>query len=340
MTADAITAGSTLLLLQTALPIVLFAPPRSDDAQQNSADTSSKQTPSTLILRGGTNASLAPQIEYAQHVLLPFIKRQFGIDEATSILVKRRGYFPKGGGEVHVSVPSRTKPLLPIQLLERGKLRRIDGIAHLGLLPSKFGRDMVEGATAKLARSGILPLFGAGSSDPAVEVPEEARVPIDIRVKRESNDNCPGAGSGIVLWAELEGGGVIGASALGRKNLPPYEVGETAVEELLQGLNAGGCVDEYLQDQIIIFMALAAGTSSIRTGPLSLHTKTAIWVAEQLTSAKFEVVEENSGQCIIHCHGIGYTAPIEAQGDAVTSEVTNSDRTADVPTAVQGDTVN
>jgi RNA 3'-terminal phosphate cyclase len=28
-----------------------------------------------------------------------------------------------------------------------------------------------------------------------------------------------------------------------------------------------------LQDQIIIFMALAEGESTIRTGPLTLHTK-------------------------------------------------------------------
>jgi len=53
-------------------------------------------------------------------------------------------------------------------------------------------------------------------------------------------------------------------------------------------------VDEWLQDQIIIFMALAEGKSEIKCGAggLELHTKTAIWVAEQLTNAKFEVEEQ------------------------------------------------
>lgn len=35
--------------------------------------------------------------------------------------------------------------------------------------------------------------------------------------------------------------------------------------------------------QVIIFMALADGKSRIRIGPLTLHTKTAIFVAELLT---------------------------------------------------------
>lgn len=41
-------------------------------------------------------------------------------------------------------------------------------------------------------------------------------------------------------------------------------------------------------------MALANGKSEIRCGKggLALHTKTAIWLAEQLTDAKFDVEEE------------------------------------------------
>jgi len=53
-------------------------------------------------------------------------------------------------------------------------------------------------------------------------------------------------------------------------------------------------------------MALAAGHSSIRCGPLTMHTKTAIHVAEKIMKAKFRV-QENSEKngCIIECHGIG-----------------------------------
>jgi hypothetical protein len=37
------------------------------------------------------------------------------------------------------------------------------------------------------------------------------------------------------------------------------------------------------QDELIIFMALAEGTSKIKTGPLSLHTKAAIFFTKHLT---------------------------------------------------------
>ena len=45
-----------------------------------------------------------------------------------------------------------------------------------------------------------------------------------------------------------------------------------------------------MQDQMIIFMALAKGVSRIMTGPLTLHTETAIHIATELTDAKFSVI--------------------------------------------------
>ena len=66
-------------------------------------------------------------------------------------------------------------------------------------------------------------------------------------------------------------------------------------------------IDASIQDQIIIFMVLAEGTSVVKTGPLTLHTKTAIYVAEELTDARFSVAEETSGgTVIVKCQGIGY----------------------------------
>jgi len=97
---------------------------------------------------------------------------------------------------------------------------------------------------------------------------------------------------------------------LGSKGLRPADVGEEAAKELLRGLDAGGCVDEWLQDQIIIFMALAQGRSELRCGKgdLTLHTQTAMWIAEQLTTAKFDIEKETSGHNVIRCEGIGYSA--------------------------------
>ena len=48
-------------------------------------------------------------------------------------------------------------------------------------------------------------------------------------------------------------------------------------------------MDEYLQDQLILFMALAKGKSTALYGPLTLHTQTSIHFAECLTGAKFSM---------------------------------------------------
>ena len=47
----------------------------------------------------------------------------------------------------------------------------------------------------------------------------------------------------------------------------------------------------YLQDQHILFMALADGESKVRTDYLTLHTQSSIQVAEMMSGAKFKVVK-------------------------------------------------
>lgn len=97
---------------------------------------------------------------------------------------------------------------------------------------------------------------------------------------------------------------ILGASALGSRNERAYDTGRKVANELMKC--AGSCVDEHVQDQLIIFMALARGVSRVRcTLPLTMHTKTAIYIAEIITNAKFNVMEEGSTG-IIECNGIGF----------------------------------
>ena len=54
-----------------------------------------------MSLVGGTNALLAPQIDYIQNILLPLLKRHFlpnGVSSGLSMDLNRRGFFPLGGG--------------------------------------------------------------------------------------------------------------------------------------------------------------------------------------------------------------------------------------------------
>ncbi|ETW85646.1 hypothetical protein HETIRDRAFT_379682 [Heterobasidion irregulare TC 32-1] len=273
--ADSKTAGSTALLLQVALPTILFF----------SAPTS---PPTRLVLRGGTNALHAPQIDYTSVVLLPFLRR-LGLEPHLD--VRRRGYWPKGGGEVEFALPPVPGPLRPVTMLTRGAVRAVRGRAYVSGVPAFLAREMRDAAMAYLVSRGV-----------------DASV-IDIEAVRERDKDALGGASGIFVWAETVEGCLIAGSAVGMKLLHPKTVGEEAAELLWRNLEHGGCVDEFMQDQMIIFLALAKGESIVKTGPLTLHTKTAIWVAEQLTDAKFEIEEDSSGQgVLIRCQGIGLTA--------------------------------
>lgn len=74
-----------------------------------------------LTVIGGTNVGMAPQIDYLIRVFQPIVRAmgvEFGLD------VTRRGFFPKGGGEIVLSVPA-TPPgytLTPIRMLKRGPI--------------------------------------------------------------------------------------------------------------------------------------------------------------------------------------------------------------------------
>ncbi|PVG03083.1 RNA 3'-terminal phosphate cyclase [Serendipita vermifera] len=273
--ADPGTAGSTTLLLQIAFPCLLYAPAPSEDG-------------SKLRLRGGTNAVHAPQIDYIQKVFLPFMRQHFRVNADVEII--RRGYYPKGGGEVVVRIQPVSEPLPAIAVLDRGEVMKIRGRSYVAGWPIELAKDCRDAAVSLLTQRGI---------DPSI---------IDIPYVKELPTEAHGSGSGIVLWAETENGCILGGGAIGKKGADPAEVGKEAAEELFENLNQGGCVDKALQDQWIIFGALAKGTSRIRCGlPLTLQTRTAIWLAEQMTEAKFrEIPDEDGKTVVLECDGIGF----------------------------------
>ena len=117
-----------------------------------------------------------------------------------------------------------------------------------------------------------------------------------------------GNGNSIAIVVETNTGCVLGSGRIGSRGKSGSDLGREAAEELVEAVKIRACVDHHLQDQLIIFMALASGVSRIRTGPLTLHTKTAIHVAEQLTEAKFSVepCPDEAGVHFIECRGISF----------------------------------
>src|SRR4030066_1496478 len=111
------TAGNIPMLLMTVLPLCAFA----------------KETVRLHVTKGGTDTSNAPTINYLRHVLVPTLSKMgLGI----SITVHKYGYYPKGMGEVTMTVKPSSS-LLPLRLESFGKLKNITGVSVCTFLAEK-----------------------------------------------------------------------------------------------------------------------------------------------------------------------------------------------------------
>ncbi|WP_287587193.1 RNA 3'-terminal phosphate cyclase [Candidatus Borrarchaeum sp.] len=233
-----------------------------------------------LKLIGGTTVRWSPPTPSIQNVLLPILKKT-GI--RTQIEIKKHGFYPKGGGIIEAKIDP-SKKLKPIILDNIGKIENIGGTSYCAKLP--------EHVAIRQKKAAISEVKDAGYQN------------IEITAKQIMDSLSPG--SGITLWAKTSAGAIIGSDAIGEKGKPAEVVGREAARKLLEIVNADSPVDPFLADQLIIYMALAEGSSKIITNKFTLHTKTAIEICKQLTSASFSVKEGSNRQVEITCNGIGF----------------------------------
>ena len=238
-------AGAVTLVLQTILLPLALA--RGD---------------SQIILRGGTHVAYSPSLSYIEQVYLPILKRM-GVQ--AEVRLHRWGWYPQGGGEVELHV-SGGSTLSSINLLERGKLQEVRGLAVVTQLPSHIPQRMASRAENLL---------------------HEAHLKATVRPLRERGV-APGAG--IFLTAEYEDS-LAGFGALGRLGLPADKVAEIACQELLNFHKTNAPVEEHLADQLLLPAALGSETSQYRVAEISTHLTTNAWVIHQFGIASITIDE-------------------------------------------------
>mmetsp|Transcript_12032 Transcript_12032/g.41761 ORF Transcript_12032/g.41761 Transcript_12032/m.41761 type:complete len:217 (-) Transcript_12032:2134-2784(-) len=215
--ADAVTAGSCTLLLQSVLPCCVV---RDDERAIH------------VVLRGGTNVAFSPPIDYTIHVALPLMRRLTGMEASVSL--KRRGFFPRGGGEITLTVSPKER-LAAFRMLERGDVVELQGIV--------LGSEQ----TLKELQSSLLQTLRE----------EPALGNLSLQLSQEVIAASVSSAA-VVIWAKTEGGCVLGASALSEKRVNPHQLAGQAVESLRESLSHGGCVDEHMQDQANSFASSCA----------------------------------------------------------------------------------
>lgn len=67
------------------------------------------------------------------------------------------------------------------------------------------------------------------------------------------------------------------------KKMKGTSIGVGLARRLVQQIQSPSCVDEHLQDQLLIFMALARGISRMRVGELTPHSQAGLYVLSEMT---------------------------------------------------------
>jgi RNA 3'-phosphate cyclase len=181
--------------------------------------------------------------------------------------VDRRGYYPRGGGSVHVgAVPTNVSGF---RLAAPGPVSEIAGHAHVANLPAHILERMQEAATACLER--VRP----GSA---------------IATSMLTSAQATGQGGAIVVWARTAHS-ILGAARVAERGVRAEELGGGAASELALDLDSGASVDVHAADQLLVYAALAEGDSVFTTRELSLHARTAMWLIGQFLPVRFEVAD-------------------------------------------------
>lgn len=105
------TAGSTTLVCQTILPMLMVA-----------------EGPSTVALEGGTHNGMSPSLDFLKRSFLPALE---AMGASFSVREERAGFYPAGGGKWSITIEPR--PLSSIELLDapRGHGRLIGRVSQV-----------------------------------------------------------------------------------------------------------------------------------------------------------------------------------------------------------------
>lgn len=249
-------AGAVSLVAQTLLPVLFFA-----------------QTPSTLVIRGGTHVPWSPPAHYFKGIFLSALQ-EMGVN--ANMEIGHWGFYPRGGGEIQIRLQP-IRQLYPVEWTTAPVLSDFAGLSAAANLPPHVVRRQSQSLRNILDRS--LPI-------------------------REEPAPSMGPGSFVFLR-----GPHAGFSALGAKGKPAEQVAAEAAQALNTFLASRTGVDCHLADQIALYAALAKGYSRYTTEAITSHLLTNIWVIEQFLEVKFDIQGRLHEKGAIGVAGIGYCRP-------------------------------
>jgi len=234
------TAGSISLVLQVLIPVAVC------------------QKKLNLIIKGGTDTLWSPTIDYTQYVLREAYSRM-GIN--FSIKLIKRGYYPKGGGEVNLDVlPSNVKSIS----LNQRKTKNIKLICSFSNLPNELIKKLVEEIRKKLTEKKFI---------------------VETQINEE---NAIDSGASLLIFSDDEES-IIGIDSIFDKKTERFNLDLESFTENNLG------VDERLADMLVLPASLTNEMTIFRVNNISKHLETNLFVTSKITGCKYGIGKLSDG---------------------------------------------
>lgn len=238
---DVGTAGSISLILQVLIPVVAIC-----------------QKKLNLTIKGGTDTLWSPTIDYTQYVLGEAYSR---MRIKFSIKSIKRGYYPKGGGEINLEIlPSTVKS---ISLYHR-KTKNIKLFCSFSNLPNELIKKHVENIESKLTEKKFI---------------------VQTQINEKSAIN---SGASLLIFS-IDEDSIIGIDSIFDKETEKFDLN---LENFTEN-NLG--VDERLADMLVLPASLTNEMTIFRVNNISKHLETNLFVTSKITGCKYGVGKLSDG---------------------------------------------
>ena len=232
---DVKTAGSIALILQVLIPVVAI---------------SHKKL--SLIIKGGTDVLWSPSMDYTQYVLKEAYSR-IGIN--FSIKLTKRGYYPKGGGEIKLEVyPSKLKSINFSQ-------RKTNNLKLICTF-SKISREIII-EKIKIIKEK----FSKTSFNVEVEIKEEKAID---------------SGASLLLYS-IDENSIIGMDVLFNKKTQNFDL------DFNKFINNSTGMDENLADMLVVPASLGIKKTVFQVKEITKHLETNLFVTSKITGCKYGI---------------------------------------------------
>ena len=237
---DVKTAGSISLILQVLIPVVSIS-----------------QKKLSLIIKGGTDVLWSPSMDYTQHVLKEAYSRM-GIEFSIEII--KRGYYPKGNGEVKLEVyPSKIKSLT-LSKRETNNLKLKCTFSKISIDVIKEKIEMIKEKISK------------------------ANFNVEIEIKEEEAID---SGASLLIYS-IDKNSIIGIDGLFDHKKQNFDLD-------FEKFNNSLGVDESLADMLVVPASLGINKTVFQVKEITKHLETNLFVTSKITGCKYGIGKTSEG---------------------------------------------